>query len=86
MISPMEYSKEAGSKMRAKVLAPAAAKTAFGMMALMFTGQDLINLEVGKLTVLVYNITNIIGYGGDFNGKKRAEYRPYCGGCCRAYC
>lgn len=43
-------------------------------------------LEVEKLTALAYDITNTINYGGDFNGKKRAEYRPYCGGRCRAYC
>ncbi len=41
---------------------------------------------IEKLTSLVYNITNIISYGGDFCGKKRTEYRPYRGGCCRAYC
>ena len=42
--------------------------------------------RIEKLTPLVYNITNTISYGGDFCGKKRAEYRPYRGGCCRAYC
>lgn len=38
--------------------------------------------EVEKLTALVYNITNIISFGDDFYGKKRTEYRPYCGGRC----
>ncbi len=54
-----------------------------GMETLM-SGFD--KLEVVKLTPLAYNITNTISFGGDFYGKKRAEYRPYCGGRCRAYC
>lgn len=44
------------------------------------------DFEVDKLMVLVYNIANTISFGGNFYGRKRAEYGPYCGSCCRAYC
>lgn len=47
---------------------------------------DFDKFEVEKLTVLAYNITNIISFGSNFYGKKKAEYRAYCGGRCWAYC
>lgn len=37
------------------------------------------DFEVDKLMVLVYNIANTISFGGNFYGRKRAEYGPYCG-------
>ena len=40
------------------------------------------DFEVDKLMVLVYNIANTISFGGNFYGRKRAEYRPYCGSRC----